>query len=103
MEAVVLLVTAPDMEMAETIVTTLLERRLIACANIVPGAISHYRWKGKLYRDEEVILILKSLRSRLEAVEKTVKECHSYETPEILALDVAGGSREYLNWLRESI
>ncbi len=103
MEAVVLLVTVPDMEMAETIVSALLERRLIACANIVPGVLSHYRWKGKLCRDQEVILILKSLRSMLEAVEKTVKEFHSYETPEILALDVAGGSREYLNWLRESI
>ena len=102
-EALVVLVTFPDVETARRIVTTLVEERLAACGNLVPGIESIYRWQGAVETATEVLALLKTENSRFEALESRLKELHPYEVPECLALSVAEGSLPYLRWLTESV
>lgn len=85
--------------MAEAVVS----ERLAACVNLVRGIESIYRWEGKVARDSEVLLIIKTTRERYEELERRVKELHSYATPEVIAFGIERGSKEYLDWLRESV
>jgi periplasmic divalent cation tolerance protein len=102
-QALVILVTFPDAETARRIVTTLVEERLAACGNLVPGVESIYRWQGAVETASEVLVLLKTENSRYEALESRLKELHPYEVPECLALTVAEGSLPYLRWLNESV
>ena len=95
----VLLVTAPDAETGAQIARALVEERLIACANLVPGIRSIYRWEGQVTDEAEVLLVLKTRASRCAAVAARVKALHPYELPEVLALPVTGGSEPYLAWV----
>jgi periplasmic divalent cation tolerance protein len=95
----VVLVTAPDLEHARAIGRALVEERLAACVNLIPGIESIYRWQGKVSQDAEVLLVVKSQASRLPALAARVKELHPYELPEVLALPAAGGSQAYLDWV----
>ena len=97
----VVLVTASSRPEARRIARSLLEKRLVACANIVPGIESHYWWQGKLDCSREWLLILKTRRARFAAVEKLVKQLHSYQVPEIIAVPLVAGQRDYLRWLSE--
>jgi periplasmic divalent cation tolerance protein len=102
-EAIVVLVTAPSADDAARIGRTLVEERLAACANVVPAIRSIYRWQGAVADEAEALLVLKTVRERFPAVERRVRELHSYEVPEVIALDVGAGSLPYLEWLaRES-
>lgn len=94
------LVTSPAVE-AEALARGLVEHRLAACVNVLPGVVSHYRWKGKLQRDREVLLIAKTKTSKLPALESWVRAHHPYDVPEVLALPVAGGSKKYLAFLKD--
>ena len=96
------LVTAPNMRVARRLAKAALERRLIACANLVPGIESHYWWQGKIERGAEVLLVLKTVRSQIESLEKLVVARHPYDTPEFLALELTGGNQRYLGWLLAS-
>ena len=96
---VVVLVTAADEAEAYKIADGLLEAPLAACVNTLPDISSRYWWHGKLEEAGEVLLIVKSRASLLDVIIKRVKELHSYEVPEIIALPVIGGSGEYLRWL----
>lgn len=96
---VVVFITAPDLNTARQLARVLLEARVAACANLVPGVESHYWWQGKLETSGEVLLILKTTRRRLKDVEKIVLAHHPYDTPEILALPVVQGTPKYLRWL----
>jgi uncharacterized protein involved in tolerance to divalent cations len=79
------------------------EGRLVACVNILPGAVtSIYRWKGKVESARERLLLMKTSRKQLAKLEATVKRLHSYEVPEFIALPIVAGSRAYLAWLEES-
>ena len=98
-EVRVVLVTAPDAETGERIARALVEERLIACANVVPGIRSIYRWQGRVAEDAEVLLVLKTRASRCEALAARVKALHPYELPEVIALPVADGSEAYLDWV----
>lgn len=98
----VVLVTAPAVE-AEALARGLVEARLAACVNVVPGVVSHYRWKGKLHRDREVLLVAKTRRSKLQALTKWVASHHPYDVPEVLALRAAGGSRRYLRFIDDGL
>ena len=91
-EISIVLVTAGSAEEAATIGRTLIEERLAACANIVPHIRSIYRWKGKIYDEQEFLIIIKTRTSLFEAVQKRVKELHSYEVPEIISFPVALGT-----------
>ena len=96
----VVLVTAPDLEAGAQIGRSLVAEGLAACANLVPGVRSIYQWQGELHDDPEVLLILKTRASLLDALTARVRALHPYELPEVLALPVAGGSEPYLAWVR---
>ena len=95
----IVLVTAPDLKSARALAEAALSARMIACANLVPKIESHYRWKGKIESANEVLLILKTRKSRLAALEKLVLAEHPYDTPEFLVLPVSAGNKKYLGWL----
>ena len=97
--AVFVYTTYPSLVEAERIGQAVLERRLAACVNILPGMISHYWWEGKIERGEEVVMIIKTRASLAAAVQAVVKELHSYDTPAILVLPVEGGEAGYLEWM----
>jgi periplasmic divalent cation tolerance protein len=100
--AVVVLVTAPDLKAARRLADALVGERLAACVTAVPGARSTYRWKGKVERAREVVLMIKTRASLAKRLERRVRELHPYEVPEILALPVASGEARYLRWIGES-
>ncbi len=97
--AVIVYTTFPSLVEAETTGRALVERRLAACVNILPGMISHYWWQGAIERGEEVVMILKTRASLAESVRAAVKELHSYTTPAILVLPIEGGEPAYLDWM----
>jgi len=97
--AVFVYTTFPSLVEAERIGRAVVERRLAACVNILPGMISHYWWQGTIERGEEVVMILKTRASLVEDVRAAVKELHSYTTPAILTLPIEGGDENYLGWL----
>ena len=95
-------VTCPNCRVAETIGRALVEERLAACANIIPGLTSIYRWQGKICRDPEVLVLLKTRRSCFQKLARRVRALHPYAVPAIVALPVAVGSPAYLAWVLES-
>jgi periplasmic divalent cation tolerance protein len=97
--AVFVYTTYPSLVEAERIGRAVLERRLAACVNILPGMISHYWWEGAIERGEEVVMIIKTRASLAERVRAAVKEMHSYTTPAILVLPIEEGDPAYLDWL----
>jgi periplasmic divalent cation tolerance protein len=97
--AVFVYTTHPSLVEAERIGQALLEQRLAACVNILPGMISHYRWEGAIERGEEVVMIVKTRASLAEPVRAAVKGMHAYTTPAILVLPIEGGEPGYLDWL----
>ena len=99
--AVFVYTTYPSLVEAEQAGRAIVERRLAACVNILPGMISHYRWQGAIERGEEVVMIIKTRASLAEAVRAAVKNMHSYSTPAVLFLPLEGGDPSYLNWLME--
>jgi periplasmic divalent cation tolerance protein len=99
-QVLVILVTTVNQEEARKIGKGMVSAKLAACANIIPGIQSIYRWKGKVVKAQEVLLILKSTRPRYRALEKAIKAMHTYETPEIIALPVKEGLDQYMGWVR---
>ncbi len=100
---IVVLVTCPSRAAARRIARTLVEQRLAACVNIVSAPVhSIYRWQGKIEQARELLLIIKTVRSRWKAVLQQVRSLHSYQVPEILALPVGEGLPAYLRWVRQS-
>jgi periplasmic divalent cation tolerance protein len=98
-DAVVVITTLASTDEAVSLVRTLLERRLIACGTIQPGARSLYRWEGKVADAQEVVVLLKTRAARMDALEAAFAELHPYKVPELLALSVDGGLRKYLDWI----
>src|SRR5207342_3628033 len=97
--AVFVYTTYPSLVEAERIGKAVLEQRLAACVNILPGMISHYWWEGAIERGEEVVMIIKTRASLAEGVQAAVKELHPYDTPAILVLPIESGEPGYLKWL----
>jgi periplasmic divalent cation tolerance protein len=99
----IVLVTCSSTKEAKRIARALVGRRLAACGNIFTAPVnSIYRWKGRVERSSEVLLILKTTRKRFAQLQAAVQQLHSYEVPEIIALPVAEGFSGYLNWISES-
>ncbi|MCP5517597.1 MAG: divalent-cation tolerance protein CutA [Verrucomicrobiales bacterium] len=98
----VVLVTAPDLETARVLARGALAARLVACANLIPQIESHYWWQGRLESGGEVLIVMKTAKTRLDALEAHVLDHHPYDTPEIVALSLAAGTARYLDWLRAS-
>ena len=100
MDRVVFVYTSwPSAADAEAAGRTLVERRLAACVNILPGMISHYRWEGKVERAEETVMFVKTRASAADAVSDAVKDLHSYDTPAIVVLPLESVEKTYLAWL----
>ncbi|HPF57901.1 MAG TPA: divalent-cation tolerance protein CutA [Candidatus Competibacteraceae bacterium] len=91
--------TCPDQAMAERIAETMVRERLAACANLVPGLTSIYRWQGAIQHDSEWLLIIKTRGTVYPLLEARIRELHSYNTPEIIALPIQTGSAAYLDWI----
>lgn len=100
---IVVLVTAASQEEASQIAGQLVEEKLAACANIIPGVRSIFSWRGEICDESEVLLIIKTTRKNLSLLVEMVEEIHSYEVPEIIALPIVGGSEAYLSWLNEEV
>jgi periplasmic divalent cation tolerance protein len=95
----VVLITAPHLKIARALAHAALQARLIACANLIPKIESHYWWRGKIESDAEVLLVFKTQKAKLAALEKLVLAQHPYDTPEFIVLPMSAGNKKYLEWL----
>ena len=91
--------TAPDLTTARTLAATLVDERLAACVNLLPGMHSVYRWQGRMEAGEEVLLLIKTDRTCLPALQDRIVALHPHELPEVLAVEAAGGLPAYLDWI----
>lgn len=93
--------TAPDAEAAGRVARALLDERLIACANLLPGVTSIYRWQGAVHADAECLVVMKTRAARVPRLLERAAALHPYDVPELLALRVDGGLPEYCRWVLE--
>lgn len=100
---IVVFITTANAEEARRIADVLLNERKAACVNIVPGVSSFFWWQGKVDSAQESLLIVKTKASVLNQIVSLVKEHHSYDVPEIIALPIIGGNRDYLEWLGKEV
>jgi periplasmic divalent cation tolerance protein len=100
-EYIVVFITTPTFDQAEKIGKTLVEKRLVACVNIIKEIKSFFRWKGEISDEDEVLLMAKSKNDNFKKIEKETKKLHSYSVPEIIALPLVSGSKEYLDWIEK--
>jgi periplasmic divalent cation tolerance protein len=103
MEPLIVLVTASGADEASRIASALVEERLAACVNVIANLHSTYRWQGRVEQTDEWLLVIKSARHLLPALEARVRLLHSYTVPEVVALPIVGGSEAYLRWLEEQV
>ncbi|MFT3752558.1 MAG: divalent-cation tolerance protein CutA [Paludibacter sp.] len=96
------LTTCPDADTAERIAEALVADGLAACVNQLPGVRSIYMWQGRIQRDQEVLLLIKTTQNQLATLAERLKRLHPYELPELIAVPVTGGSAPYLDWLRQN-
>jgi periplasmic divalent cation tolerance protein len=97
-----ILCTCPDQVTAERIAETLVGERLAACVNLVPGLTSVYRWEGRIQRDTELLLLIKTRAAVYPLLEARIRELHPYQTPEIIALPIQTGTAAYLDWIADN-
>ena len=97
------LTSLPDRKSAQKMAAALVEKKLAACVSLLPGVSSTYRWKGKIEKARESLLLIKTSRKAWKALQKFVLSRHPYELPELIALPVAAGSKKYLDWMEASV
>lgn len=100
-EQILIFCTCPDSGTANNIAGALVEERLAACVNIIPGIVSCFRWQGKMERADESLLLIKTVPGRYPAVETKIRALHPYEVPEIIAVPITLGQRDYLAWINQ--
>ncbi|NOX38136.1 MAG: divalent-cation tolerance protein CutA [Calditrichaeota bacterium] len=100
---ITVLCTVPSQESARQIAHTLINEKLAACCNIVPGLTSVYFWKGEVCEDAELLLIIKTTAAAFESLRERIRAIHPYEVPEIIALPIIKGHQDYLNWVEENV
>lgn len=96
------LVTAPNLKIARTLARAVLKDKLAACVNLVPQIESHYWWQDKIESGAEVLMLIKTRKTRLKTLEKAILAAHPYDTPEFLVLPLTAGNGNYLQWLAAS-
>lgn len=99
MSNIVVLCACPDASSASKLSNAIVEKRLAACVNRLDGLTSTYRWQGEVKNDQESLLIIKTRRDRLEALSEFIQANHAYDVPEVIALTIDGGSKDYLDWI----
>jgi periplasmic divalent cation tolerance protein len=102
-DKIVALCTCASAKEGETIARRLVEKRLAACVNLLPGARSIYHWKGAVEESDEVLLVIKSSRALFNELRAELERVHSYEVPELIALPIVDGSEQYLDWLDHAL
>jgi len=102
MDTIVIFVTCANKKEAESIAKVLVKNKFAACVNILDKVKSFFWWEAKIDQADEILLIIKSKKTKLSRIIKLVKSMHSYQVPEIIALPIAGGYRPYLRWIDES-
>lgn len=102
-EPLLVITTSSGAADADRIASALVERRLAACVNALRGAVSTYRWEGRIARDEETVLLIKTTAERYSAVEAAIRELSGYELPEVIAVRVERGLPGYLDWIADSV
>lgn len=102
-EVRIVFVTGPEAGTLETLGRSLVEERLAACVNVIPGVSSVYRWKGEVQTDSEAIAMIKTTEDRVMSLRERITDLHPYDVPEFLTVSVTEGSEAYLNWVRESV
>jgi periplasmic divalent cation tolerance protein len=101
-EYIVLLSTFPSEDEAEKLGTEMVKKGLVACVNLVPKIRSIYKWKEKVYNEEEILLIMKSRKEKSKEIIEFITNNHSYEVPEVISLSISSGSKRYLAWIDEN-
>ena len=99
----VVYVTVGKLDEAEQIARTLVDEQLVACVNLIPQVRSFYRWEGAVQDDAEILLIIKTIEAHLATLEARIRQLHSYDVPEFIALPISEGSQPYLSWLADSV
>jgi periplasmic divalent cation tolerance protein len=99
----IVFVTAPELKTARVLARAALQSRLVACANVLPKIESHYWWQGKIETSAEVLILFKTTKANLKALEKLIVAKHPYDTPEFLVLPIMAGNKRYLDWVRKSV
>jgi periplasmic divalent cation tolerance protein len=102
-EALAVLTTLADVEAARQLVRKLVDERLVACGNIIPGVESIYRWKDVIETGAEVLVVLKTTADTYEAVARRISELHPYDVPEVIALPISRGAAPYMDWLCSNV
>ncbi len=102
-DAVLIFVTCASVKEADHIADILLCKRLASCVSLLPGIKSRFRWKGRIEKAEEVLLTAKTRKSKFAAIDREVRRAHSYDVPEVIALPVICGSKDYLRWISDSV
>jgi periplasmic divalent cation tolerance protein len=102
-DKIVVLSTCASAEEAQRVARALVEKRLAACVNVMPGVRSVYRWQDAIEDEEEVLLLIKTSRALLEDLRNEIERLHSYEVPEVIALPVVDGSERYLAWMSREL
>ena len=102
-DKIVVLITAASRRECKKIAKHLVEAKLAACVNITQGIESVYRWEGKITQDKEFLMMVKTTRELLQEIKRAVAKIHSYHTPEIICLPIIDGSRNYLQWVSDSV
>jgi uncharacterized protein involved in tolerance to divalent cations len=97
------LVTAPNRKVARQLAQAALKARVAACANLIPGVESHYWWRGKMEKSAEILIIFKTTKRHLAALETVILDIHPYDTPEFVVLALTAGNERYLQWLQASV
>ena len=102
-DKIIVLTNTGSQEQARKIASALVERKLAACVNIIPGVESTYWWKGRIETAAEWTLLIKTVQTNFEAIREAIRELHSYDLPECIALSIDDGDAEYLTWIRDSV
>jgi periplasmic divalent cation tolerance protein len=102
-QALVVYCTVPNIDEAKSIARLLINKKLAACCNVIPGLVSIYRWQGKMSEESEVLLLIKTSQKKYEQLEKEIKMIHSYSIPEIIATPIVNASSAYMDWIFEMI
>lgn len=95
--------TCSDVRKAEKLATHLLQNRIAACINVLPGVKSFYRWQGKVETDAEVLLMIKTSRDLITEVRRVIEKLHDYDLPELIVVPIVDGSPDYLAWLEREL
>jgi periplasmic divalent cation tolerance protein len=102
-DAVLVMITCSSDKEADRIADMLVDKKLSACASVMSGYRSKFRWKGRVEEQKEILIMAKTSRSKFAAVDKEVRRLHSYEVPEIIAVPIIEGSKNYLKWIADSL